>query len=169
MPGKQRSSINAIRHGLNRKILTPDELTILDDLRQIVLAEAPDFDLSTDLAKTILDYEQTESHLLTVAEREHQGQDGFVDEVAVERYRQETMAHVLLQSQMERKLLDSKLSKQKREEFKLYRDSLKFLARVAGHNEKKLLNDATQEARQTRRLFKRASNQLIKKIKALVP
>lgn len=165
--GKRAASLNAIRHDLSAR---PDLNALnphLDEIEQLILAEVPDTPTAKAIAGKILDYERTEAHQIQVAAREAAGKDGHLDAEVLEKQKVESMATAMWQGQMIRDLEQKGLSKHKKNELRVYRDALGFLNKMSVQREQTIVTYALQEAVSLRRYFKRASNQLIKAIKAI--
>lgn len=165
--GKQAASLNAIRHGLsarsNLNALNPH----IDEIEQLILAEVPDALTARTIAGKILDYERTEAYQSQVAAKEAEGKDGYLDTEALKKQQTESMATALWRGQMIKDLEQKGLSKHKKDELRVYRDALEFLTKMSVKREHTIVSNAQQEAVRLRRYFKRASNQLIKAIKAV--
>lgn len=163
--GKRVASLNAVRHGLNARSSLNSLSPALSDLQQLIQEEVGDEIQARLIAGKILDYERTEAALYQVAVKEAAGKDGYLDEEALQKKQLEGAATAVWSGQMEADLKQKGLSKHKREELMVYRDSLKFLTRVSARQAQQILNTAADEAVRLRRYYKRASNQLIKAIK----
>lgn len=166
--GKLKASLNAMQHGLSSNPLRNATNPRLDELQQVIQEEIPDVQQARLIAGHILDYERTESCQREVAEKQHQGLDGFIDTTAIKQKQLESMATALWSGQLDRELSKPDLAKHKKDELKVYRDALIFLTKVSVQQEKSLLADALTKALRLRRYYKRACNQLTKTIRASI-
>ena len=164
--GKRAAGLNAIRHGLtSRKTLDALDPT-LDQIQSVILPEIEDAALARSIAQKIVDYERNEAYQRQVAEAELKGQSGFVDSAEVKKHIDEGNAQAFMAGQVLRKLEQPGLSKTEKTETKWLLDSTRFLARTSAQTADRMVREGKQKETQMRRHYKRASNQLIKAVKA---
>ena len=165
--GKRASSLNAIRHGLSSRTNLSALNPYLEAVEQLVAQEVADAEMAKTIASKILDYERTEAYQFQVAAKEVEGKDGFLNTEALKKQQVESMAAAMWRGQMVKDLERPGLTKHKKEELRVYRDALKFLTKMSVRQETIIVANAQQESVRLRRYYKRASNQLIKAIKAI--
>ena len=164
--GKRISSINALRHGLTYHCEFNSLNPKLALLSQIIAVEIQNEDVSKIIASRILDYERTESYQQGLSAKELAGEDGYIDPLALQKVRNDAIAHAIFQGIIEKKISTPGKSKQEKKELKMYRDGFKALIQIGGSKERMIFAKAHKEGIRQRRYYKRASNQLIKAIKA---
>lgn len=163
--GKRAPSINAMRHGLSVKNDLNGIGPRYKKLQETLKDELNDEHHAGIIASRILDYERTEAYMLEVALLEWAGNDGFIEAAALQMSQRDVGVQMSLVGCLEKEL-EQKMDKQKKKEIKVYRDALKFLARISLVKCQKIMSDGQKESIRLRRYFKRASNQLIKSVKA---
>lgn len=165
--GKKTSSLNALRHGLSAQTsllaLNPN----LDKIQEQIQGEVGDPSFARQIAGRIIDYERTESYLLQVAQKEAVGADGFVDQAGLDQSREAVVTNSDRLIHFEQEKQRPGLSKSEKAEVKVLLDVVKFLGRFHAQREQKIIRDVKRDAVGLRRYYKRASNQLIKAIKAV--
>lgn len=164
--GKRAAALNAIRHGLTARTVLDAPDPALEQIQSVILPEIEDPALARSIAQKILDYERNEAYQRQVAKAEQAGQSGFVDPAAIKKAVDEGNAQAFMAGQVLRKLEQPGLSKTEKAETKWLLDSLRFLARTSAQTADRMVREGKQKETQMRRHYKRASNQLIKAIKA---
>lgn len=164
--GKRAASLNAIRHGLTSQTAINSLNPNLAALIHLIRDEVGDELLAQTIAAKVLDYERTEAYQLDVAAREIAGKDGYVNEDALAKARNEGRATALWSGQVDGQLAQKGLGKNWKNELKVYKESLEFLTKMSLRKERVLVAEGQEAFDRLRRYFKRASNQLIKAVKA---
>ena len=164
--GKRAASLNAIRHGLTSQTAINALNPNLALLSHLIREEVGDELLAQTIAAKVLDYERTEAYQLDVAARESAGKDGYVNEDALAKARNEGRATALWSGQVDGQLAQKGLAKNWKNELKVYKESLEFLTKMSLRQERMLQAEGQEAFERLRRYFKRASNQLIKAVKA---
>ncbi|UOD51435.1 hypothetical protein [Orrella daihaiensis] len=165
--GKRAAALNAIRHGLTARTILDVPDPALDQIHSVILPEIKDPEIARSIAQKILNYERNEAYQRQIAEAEKAGQNGFVDQMAIKKNIDEGNAQAFIMAgQVLRKLEQPRLSKTEKAENKLQLQSLRFLAKVSAQKADQMVRDGKQKETQMRRHYKRASNQLIKAVKA---
>lgn len=165
--GKKASSLNALRHGLSAQTSLHALNPGLDKIQDLIQGEISDANLARLISGRIVDYERTEAYLLQVALKESKGANGFVDQAGLDKAREAMVINNDRLAHFEQEMQQPGLSKADKEEIKVLLDAAKFLGRFHAQREQKIIRDAKSDTVGSRRYYKRASNQLIKAIKAI--
>lgn len=163
--GKQQVRLNALRHGFTSLNRTEMQENILSELIHLLLAEHGCQDFAYHIASKIFEYERTEQYLFGLALREQKGKGGLIDHTALELTEQETINLSIEKSDLERTLINIPMSNPDRNTVQWKIKSLSFLIKESIKKQRRIIDNAANEAYRSRQHFKRSSNQLIKALK----
>lgn len=166
--GRKTAGQNALKHGLSSSVRTGADTEQIKQIKHLLQEEISSLESAENTALKIWEYEKTEEYMRALALREFAG-PGLIDHGALEQAHQEAIQLAIISVLQERQLKRPGLSKAEKEQIKVLIQSLKFLTRVANRKERTTIDDAYREYQSSRRYFKRASNQLIKAVKAIEP
>ena len=156
--GRARSSQNSLRHGLS--VASPTDLMspAAAAISAMIIAEGIDGPSAYEISARILDYERHLNHERQVFASEFTslGPDPHAHSAAVEPAGQDVGLQLLNKISQHGV---HRLSKEEKEEFRLYQSALKFLSKVETQKKK--------ETSTSVRYYRRASNQLMKSLKAV--
>lgn len=164
--GKRTSALNAIRHGLSSNpavsVLSPE----IFKLQELIQEEIDDPEGSRLIAQKILEYERTEVYQRQVALKEASGKDGYIDEAAVSEFAAQNTLEGFLGEDFAINFMDLLAMDGDRAGHNIHKRITKLLDRQALRHKRSIAAQAQRESIRLRRYYKRASNQLIKAIKA---
>lgn len=164
--GKRVAALNAIRHGLSSSAAVSALSPEIFKLQELIQEEIDDPEGSRLIAQKILEYERTEVYQRQVALKEASGKDGYIDEAAVSEFAAKNTLEGFLGEDFAINFMDLLTTDGDRAGHNIHKRITKLLDRQALRNQRLLATQAQRESIRMRRYFKRASNQLIKAIKA---
>lgn len=165
--GKRIAALNAIKHGLTMQVSQYANSTIVSEIADLIDVEIGDRMMSERIASKMVDLERTLLTMQAVALKQSHGEDEFIasgdlDEIASDR----ALAADLL-AFVRAHVDDPELVLREKHLVKYFMTMGRRFETMSNRRFQKLQRNAFSESIALRRYFKRASNQLIKAVRAV--